>query len=89
MIAFDIVTEFARWDENAVERLAGKAASAALRALADPPRGEFEATILLTDDAAIRGLNRTWRGIDGATNVLSFPSNAPAPPGGHHRRRRA
>ena len=30
--------------------------------------------ILLTDDAAIRELNRTWRGKDSPTNVLSFPS---------------
>ena len=30
--------------------------------------------ILLTDDSAIRLLNRTWRGVDAATNVLSFPT---------------
>jgi probable rRNA maturation factor len=30
--------------------------------------------ILLTDDSAIRLLNRQWRGIDAATNVLSFPT---------------
>ena len=29
---------------------------------------------LLTDDAAIRALNRQWRGRDEATNVLSFPA---------------
>jgi len=28
--------------------------------------------IVLTDDAAMRRLNRDWRGIDAATNVLSF-----------------
>ena len=32
-----------------------------------------EVSVMLTDDAAIRTLNRTWRGIDKATNVLSFP----------------
>ena len=29
---------------------------------------------VLTDDAAIRALNRDWRGIDKPTNVLSFPA---------------
>jgi probable rRNA maturation factor len=31
-----------------------------------------ELAIVLTDDAAMRRLNRNWRGIDAATNVLSF-----------------
>ncbi|MDB5361511.1 MAG: ybeY [Rhodospirillales bacterium] len=34
--------------------------------------------ILLTDDAAIRELNRTWRGKDSPTNVLSFPATETA-----------
>ena len=29
---------------------------------------------MLTDDAEMRALNRTWRGKDAATNVLSFPA---------------
>jgi len=33
-----------------------------------------EIAIVLTDDPAIRRLNRDWRGIDAPTNVLSFPS---------------
>ena len=33
---------------------------------------------MLTDDASIRVLNRDWRKIDKATNVLSFPATAPA-----------
>jgi probable rRNA maturation factor len=33
-----------------------------------------EVSILLTDDSAVRVLNREWRGIDKATNVLSFPA---------------
>jgi probable rRNA maturation factor len=30
--------------------------------------------VLLTDDAAVRRLNATWRGLDRPTNVLSFPA---------------
>jgi probable rRNA maturation factor len=42
-----------------------------------------EIAVLLADDAAVRVLNRTWRGIDRATNVLSFPAATPA--GAAHR----
>src|SRR5207237_8565058 len=34
-----------------------------------------EVSIVLTDDSAIRTLNRDWRGTDRATNVLSFPAS--------------
>ena len=36
--------------------------------------GLYEITVVLTDDAEIRELNRTWRDKDQATNVLSFPA---------------
>jgi len=36
-----------------------------------------EIAIVLTDDSAIRALNRDWRGKDAATNVLSFPAGEP------------
>lgn len=35
----------------------------------------YEISIVLTDDAAIRILNRDYRGKDKATNVLSFPQD--------------
>ena len=38
----------------------------------------FTATVLLTGNAKIRQLNRDFRGIDRATNVLSFPQFSPA-----------
>ena len=41
-----------------------------------------EVSVLLTDDAAIRLLNRDWRGIDKPTNVLSFPALPPTGPSG-------
>ena len=37
-----------------------------------------EVSIVLTDDSAVRSLNRDWRGIDKPTNVLSFPATGPA-----------
>ena len=46
------------------------AAVAALRALG--PARASELSILLTDDAEMRGLNRRYRGRDTVTNVLSF-----------------
>ena len=36
--------------------------------------GDAELAIMLTDDDGIRTLNKTWRGIDKPTNVLSFPA---------------
>jgi len=47
------------------------AAATAMLAAADG-----EVSIVLTDDSAMRTLNRTWRGIDKPTNVLSFPAKA-------------
>ncbi|HEY7726224.1 MAG TPA: rRNA maturation RNase YbeY [Anaeromyxobacteraceae bacterium] len=38
-----------------------------------------ELSVLIAGDPAIRRLNRTWRGVDAATDVLSFP--APPAPG--------
>jgi probable rRNA maturation factor len=44
------------------------------QAAATVATGGAELAVVLTDDAAIRLLNRRWRGIDAATNVLSFPT---------------
>ncbi|MGA0561852.1 rRNA maturation RNase YbeY [Ancylobacter sp. VNQ12] len=41
-----------------------------------------EIAVKLTDDGAIRTLNRDWRGKDYATNVLSFPTPEMARAGG-------
>ncbi len=40
-------------------------------------------TLVLTTDRRIRFLNRTWRGIDKATDVLSFPAGADPGPVRH------
>jgi probable rRNA maturation factor len=52
-----------------------RAARAAFAAAPKIPQGSYEVSILLTDDAEMRALNRTWRGKDAATNVLSFPAS--------------
>ena len=57
----------------------GQIARAARRSSRRPPRCQqagAELAIVLTDDLAIRALNRDWRGIDKATNVLSFPTKS-------------
>jgi probable rRNA maturation factor len=52
-----------------------RAARAGFNAAMPPAPGAYEVSILLTDDAEMRALNRTWRGKDASTNVLSFPAN--------------
>jgi probable rRNA maturation factor len=42
------------------------------------PRRPAEISVVLTSDAAVRLLNRDWRGKDAATNVLSFPQDGDA-----------
>jgi probable rRNA maturation factor len=43
-----------------------------LAALALEGRRAGEVAVTLADDATLRGLNRDWRGLDRATDVLSF-----------------
>jgi probable rRNA maturation factor len=62
------------------ERCCKRAARATLAAggVASAPA---ELSIVLGDDALIRALNKRWRGQDGPTNVLSFPTLETPPPG--------
>jgi probable rRNA maturation factor len=46
--------------------------AAVLAALALEGRRAGEVAVVLADDAKLRDLNRTWRGLDRATDVLSF-----------------
>src|SRR6201995_2586252 len=43
----------------------------------DADVGDAELAVMLTDDPGIRTLNSNWRGMDKATNVLSFPAVQP------------
>jgi probable rRNA maturation factor len=56
-----------------------QAARSAIKSAANVPSGDYEVALLLTDDAEMRALNRTWRGKDAPTNVLSFPASAHVP----------
>ncbi|MGH1572631.1 rRNA maturation RNase YbeY [Methylobacterium sp. P31] len=76
----DLAVEDTRW-ETAVpglESLVTRAVEAGLAIAPEKPDGPVEVSVLLTDDAAVQDLNRTWRGKDKPTNVLSFPA-APQP----------
>jgi len=59
--------------------IAEAAATLSTMALSTRP---VELAIVLTNDSAIRKLNRTWRGKDQPTNVLAFPAPRPASPRG-------
>jgi probable rRNA maturation factor len=59
-------------DMQATRALLARAAEAVV-ALELPLPGKYQACVVLTDDAGIRALNRRTRGIDAATDVLSFP----------------
>jgi probable rRNA maturation factor len=85
MIDLDVVTGPGEWSRVVdVEVLARRAIDAAL-AVAMAQAAPMELSLLLTDDAGIRELNRTWRGFDKPTNVLSFPgSGSPSPDGVRH-----
>ena len=49
----------------------------AMKALAAIGKSDSSATIAFVSDKKIRELNRQFRGIDKATDVLSFPSDGP------------
>jgi probable rRNA maturation factor len=59
------------------QSLLRRAIAEAAAVLAPGPAGEL--SVVLTDDAAVQALNRTWRGVDAPTNVLAFE----APRSGH------
>jgi len=69
--AIDIQVASPLWQAQPLAEPTVRAAIAAAAALST---AAGEVSILLTDDKAIRALNRDWRGIDKPTNVLSFPA---------------
>lgn len=73
-IALDLLIEAGDWGAEAeVGALIGRAVAAVAGSGAVEVPADAELSVLLTDDAHIRVLNRDYRGADKATNVLSFP----------------
>lgn len=66
-------------DEDALQLLAAAAVEAVLAEIGQEAPESAELSLLFTDDAHIRVLNRDWRGKDRPTNVLSFPAFQIAP----------
>src|SRR5580700_6659591 len=71
-LKIDVLVDSDHWKEPGKSRSVVRRAVAQAAATASTTGTEL--AIVLTDDSAIRQLNRLWRGIDVATNVLSFPS---------------
>jgi probable rRNA maturation factor len=81
--AIDIMIDSPLWKAQRGVRAVLQRAIREAAAMAATSGGEL--AIVLTDDSAIRALNRDWRGKDQPTNVLSFP--APVPSGSLPRKR--
>ncbi|GJD74551.1 rRNA maturation RNase YbeY [Methylobacterium goesingense] len=80
----DVAIDDPRWEGVApdLEAFVIRAVEAGLAVAPDSPRGALEVSVLLADDATVQDLNRTWRGKDKPTNVLSFPAaEQPLQPG--------
>lgn len=78
-LTVDIVHDCDGWKViSALEPLIQTAADA-VQAQLDLGTSHTTVAVMLTSDAEARRLNAQWRGIDKATNVLSFP--APEAPG--------
>lgn len=78
-LSVDIDVQSPLWAEQPAAEQAVRDAITAAAALST---SGGEVSILLTDDSAVRVLNRDWRGVDKPTNVLSFPAPKNLPQGG-------
>jgi probable rRNA maturation factor len=72
VVKIDVRVESGLWKrKDDIKSAARRAVTKAADVLSTP---SSELAIVLTDDSAIRLLNRDWRGVDAPTNVLSFPA---------------
>ena len=71
----DVIVESSLWAAQPDSEAIVRRAIAAAASVADEGSSrEGDLAIVLTNDSAIRVLNRNWRGLDKPTNVLSFPA---------------
>jgi probable rRNA maturation factor len=78
-VAIAVRVEAGVWpSRSALGALTRRVVDAATAALRPKLAAGAELSLLFTDDAHIRELNRRYRRIDRATNVLSFPAAVPA-----------
>ena len=70
----DVIVRSARWQKQPRAKTVVKTAILAAAKAVSTSRAEL--AIVLSDDSAIRALNRRWRGQNAPTNVLSFPAPA-------------
>lgn len=72
----DVAIEDERWETVTpdLEAFVIRAVEAGLAIAPEPPACAVEISILLANDAVVQDLNKTWRGKDKPTNVLSFPA---------------
>jgi probable rRNA maturation factor len=70
----DVLVESSLWKETRVVKSLVRCAVQEAAAVTSTRGAEL--AIVLTNDSAIRLLNRDWRGTDAATNVLSFPAES-------------
>jgi probable rRNA maturation factor len=82
-LKIDVLVDSEHWTEvRAASAVVRRAVRQAATAVAQHPT---ELAIVLTDDAAMRRLNRDWRGVDAPTNVLSFAARNTGDRTGHRR----
>jgi probable rRNA maturation factor len=74
-VKIEILVRSTYWRKQPRAGATIKKAIAAAGKAASTPRAEL--AIVLSDDSAIRALNRDWRGKNAPTNVLSFPAAVP------------
>src|SRR6185437_1487626 len=71
-VAVEVLVQSPQWKKNRrAKALVCKAIHAAAKEISRPGG---EVAVMLTNDSTLPKLNRQWRGIDKATNVLSFPA---------------
>lgn len=75
-LTVDVMRRAPAWQNAVEDELLVCAATAAFDAAGESV-APAELSLLLSDDQEIRALNKSWRGKDQATNVLSFPLDAP------------